>query len=169
MMNYSSSGSIRNAAVVNAVDRGAVAVILVRAESNSAPPGPFSLSTPQPDVPVVGGGSAHRVWINDLLAAGPLTLTIATNRYVGLEGANVIGVRHAVNDPEGKTAPIVMIGAHIDSVLGGPGAHDNATGPAASLEVARVLSQYALDKEIRFGGYGNEEGGLRGSRAYVAS
>jgi hypothetical protein len=169
MVNYSSSGSIRNAAVVNSVNRGAVAIILIQTGANSAPPGPFSLLTPQPDVPVVGGGSAHRVWINDLLAAGPLTLTIATNRYVGLEGANVIGVRHAVNDPEGTTAPIVMVGAHIDSVLGGPGAHDNATGPAAALEIARVLSQYALDKEIRFGGYGNEEGGLRGSRAYVAT
>ena len=32
-----------------------------------------------------------------------------------------------------------------------------------------MLSGYALDKEIRIGGYGNEEGGLRGSAAYVAS
>jgi hypothetical protein len=167
LMDYSTSSTPRNTAVVNAVSLGAAGVILADTRSNRAPPS-FSLTTPQPDIPVVGGGTAHGDWIRELIAAGPLTLRIATNRYVGVPGVNMIAVRHAVNDPDG-TAPIVMVGSHFDSVLGGPGADDNASGTGIYMEVARVLSGYALDKEIRIGGYGNEEGGMRGSRAYVAS
>ena len=61
------------------------------------------------------------------------------------------------------------MGAHIDSVLGAPGAHDDASGNGATMEMARVLSQFPLDKEIRVGGFGGEEDGLVGARAYVAN
>ena len=50
----------------------------------------------------------------------------------------VVGRRFAVGDPTGTTAPIVMVGAHIDSVLGAPGAHDDASGNGVSMEIARV-------------------------------
>ncbi|MFJ2031831.1 PxKF domain-containing protein [Streptosporangium sp. NPDC087985] len=166
LMDYSTTATVRNTAVVNAVGRGAIAVILAYATGNSAPPS-FTLTTPQPGLPVVGGGTAHNTWIRDLLAKGPLTLKIATNEYVTPMGNNVIGIRHAVGDPTGTTAPIVMVGAHIDTVLGAPGAHDDASGNGVSLEVARVLSQYPLDKELRIGGFGGEEGGLLGAKAYV--
>jgi hypothetical protein len=168
MMNYSGTASTRNTAVVNAVSRGAVGVILVQTNANAAPPGNFTLSTPQPDVPVVGGGRAHLDWINSLLNQGPLTLTITTHRYVNPPIINVVGVKRAVSDPEG-TAPIIMVGGHIDSVLGAPGASDNASGSSAAIEIARVLSQYELDKEIRIGGWGAEESGLLGANRYVAT
>ncbi len=166
LMDYSATASVRNTAVVNAVSQGAVAVILAYATGNNAPPS-FTLTTAQPNIPVMGGGSAHYTWIKDLLDKGPLTLWIATNQYVNPMGTNVIGIRHAVGDPDGTKAPIVMVGAHIDSVLGAPGAHDDASGNGVSLEIARVLSQYPLDKELRIGGFGGEEGGLLGARAYV--
>ena len=166
LMDYSTTAAVRNTAVANAVSHGAIAVILAYPTGNSAPPS-FTLTTPQPEIPVIGGGSAHSTWIRDLLAKGPLTLTIATNEYANPMGTNVIGIRHAVGDPTGTTAPIVMVGAHIDSVLGAPGAHDDASGNGVSLEVARVLSQYPLDKELRIGGFGGEEGGLLGAKAYV--
>lgn len=54
-------------------------------------------------------------------------------------------------------------------MLGAPGAHDDATGNGATMEMARVLSQFPLDKEIRIGGFGGEEDGLVGARAYVAT
>ena len=75
----------------------------------------------------------------------------------------VVGRRLAVGDPTGTTAPIVMVGAHIDSVLGAPGAHDDASGNGVSMEIARVVSKLPLDKEIRIGGFGGEEDGLTGS------
>ncbi|GII63235.1 hypothetical protein Skr01_33200 [Sphaerisporangium krabiense] len=166
LMDYSTTASVRNTAVVNAVSQGAAAVILAYPTGNSAPPS-FTLTTAQPNIPVMGGGSAHHTWIKDLLDKGPLTLRVATNQYPTPMGTNVIGIRHAVGDPDGTKAPIVMVGAHIDSVLGAPGAHDDASGNGVSLEVARVLSQYPLDKELRIGGFGGEEGGLLGARAYV--
>ena len=169
MMDYSSNATTRNTAVVNAVSRGAVGVILAQTASNAAPPNAFSLTTPQPNVPVVGGGRAHGDWIKALIAGGPLTLRIATFSYPNPQGTNVVGIRHAVNDPTGTTAPVIMVGGHIDGVLGAPAAHDNGTGPSTAVEVGRVLSQYALDKEIRVVGYGGEEIGMNGSKAYVAS
>jgi hypothetical protein len=167
LMDYSTNATTRNNAVTAAVAQGAVAVILANATGTGAPPS-FTLTTAR-DMPILGGGAAHSTWIRELLAQGPLTLRIATNRYVTPMGTNVIATRHAVNDPTGTTAPIVMVGAHIDSVLGAPGAHDDASGNGVSLEIARVLSQYPLDKELRIGGFGGEEGGLLGARAYAAT
>ena len=168
MMDYTTNAANRNTAVSNAVTRGAVAVILAHTGNLAAPPA-FTLQTPQPTVPVVGGGRAHGDWIKELLAGGPLRLRIATNRYVTPMGSNVIGIRKAVGDPEGDSAPIVMAGAHIDTVLGAPGAHDDGSGNGTTMEIARVISQFPTDKEIRIGGFGGEEGGLLGASAYVAT
>ena len=168
LVNYGSTAAARNTAAANAVAKGAVAVILAQTSANAAPP-TVTLTTAQPTVPILGAGTAHGDWIRGLLAAGPLTLSLVSNEYVSPMGTNVIGIRHAVGDPDGSTAPIVMVGAHIDSVLGAPGAHDDASGNGVSLEFARVISQYPLDKEIRIGGFGGEEGGLLGAKAYVAT
>ena len=50
-------------------------------------------------------------------------------------------VRNLVVERRGSTKPdeIVVVGAHYDSVMGSPGANDNATGVAALLEIARAL------------------------------
>ena len=167
LMDQGANTAARTAQVANAVAAGAVGVILGNTGNNAAPTTTITLTTPQPTIPVLGGGRAHLDWIKGLLAAGPLTLKLATNSYVNHPRTNVIAIRHAVGDPTGVSAPIVSIGAHIDSVLGAPGAHDDATGNGATIEIARVLSQLPLDKEIRVGGFGGEEDGLVGARAYV--
>ena len=86
----------------------------------------------------MGGGRAHLDWIKGLLAAGPLTLRLATLNNVNYLRTNVIGVPHAVGDPTGTKAPIVMVGAHIDTVLGAPGADDDGSGNGVAQEIARV-------------------------------
>jgi hypothetical protein len=53
--------------------------------------------------------------------------------------------------------PGVVIGAHYDSVEGSPGANDNATGVAAVLELARLLSTKRFATTIRFVAFANEE------------
>ncbi len=156
----------RAAAVDALVAAGAVAVIIAPATGNSAPL-TINISGASYDVPVLGGGAAHHRWLTQVLAEDALTLTITSHEYTDFRGVNVIGTRKAVGDPEGDTAPIVMIGGHIDSVVGSPGAHDDASGTATAWEVARVVSEYPTDKEIRIGGFGGEEFGLLGSRAYV--
>jgi Zn-dependent M28 family amino/carboxypeptidase len=167
LMDQAGTTAARSTQVANAVAAGAVGVILGNTAANAAPTTTITLNPTQPTIPVLGGGRAHLDWIKGLLAAGPLTLSVVTNSYVNHPRTNVIGIRHAANDPTGSTAPIVSMGAHIDSVLGAPGAHDDATGNGATMEIARVLSQLPLDKEIRVGGFGGEEDGLVGARAYV--
>jgi Zn-dependent M28 family amino/carboxypeptidase len=52
---------------------------------------------------------------------------------------------------------IIIIGAHYDSVLGSPGANDNATGVAAALEIARRLAGRRLARTVRIVAFVNEE------------
>ncbi len=52
---------------------------------------------------------------------------------------------------------VVVVGAHYDSVHGSPGANDNATGVAAVLELARLLSGRALPRTVRLVAFVNEE------------
>ncbi len=73
-------------------------------------------------------------------------------------------------------APLVLVGAHYDSVKGSPGADDNASGVAALLEVARAFAESpsalaANDPRVhvQFVAFDQEELGLLGSRAYCRS
>ncbi len=79
---------------------------------------------------------------------------------------------------EGITSPnsIYVMGAHYDSIIGddgsystAPGANDNASGVAATLEVARVLKQqgFAPKSTIEFVAFAAEEFGLYGSDDYA--
>ena len=169
LMDQGTTAALRGGQVARALADGAVGVVLGNTNANSAPTANLSLDPVAPTIPVAGGGRAHLDWMKGLLAAGPLTLRLATNSYVNYPRTNVIGIRKAVGDPTGTTAPIISIGAHIDSVLGAPGAHDDASGNGASMEIARVLSQLPLDKEVRVVGFGGEEDGLVGARFYVDS
>ena len=54
-------------------------------------------------------------------------------------------------------AEIVVVGAHYDTVVGCPGANDNATGVAAVLELARRFSGRRQPRTIRFVAFVNEE------------
>ncbi len=73
---------------------------------------------------------------------------------------------------------IFIICAHYDTQAGrepnwnplastAPGANNNGTGVAAMLEIARLLSRYEYDHELRFVALGGEELGSLGSRFYV--
>ena len=63
---------------------------------------------------------------------------------------------------------VVMAGAHLDSVLAGPGINDNGSGSAALLEVAQNLGNHRPRNTLRFAWWGAEEAGLVGSTAWVA-
>lgn len=69
---------------------------------------------------------------------------------------------------------IYILGAHYDSTSRdtdrfetAPGADDNASGVAAVLEVARILSQYSFPHTLRFVNFAGEEQFLLGSSAYA--
>src|SRR5262245_5503828 len=55
------------------------------------------------------------------------------------------------SSPTQQRRRLVVIGAHYDSVMGAPGANDNASGVAALLELAGLLEDMktAVDREVR--------------------
>lgn len=88
-------------------------------------------------------------------------LTI-TDQVYSAGGRNVIAVQ------EGKTNPndIYIICAHYDSVANYC-ADDNASGTAAVLEVARILSTQCVDNTIVYALWDEEEIGLLGADYYA--
>jgi hypothetical protein len=63
---------------------------------------------------------------------------------------------------------VVMAGAHLDSVIEGPGINDNGSGSAALLETALSMANLNPQNTLRFGWWAGEEQGLVGSADYVA-
>jgi N-acetylated-alpha-linked acidic dipeptidase len=69
----------------------------------------------------------------------------------------------------GATDRVVMAGAHLDSVMDGPGINDNASSAAALLETAKRLAPYQdrVRNKVRFAWWGAEELIDVGSTYYV--
>jgi Zn-dependent M28 family amino/carboxypeptidase len=59
--------------------------------------------------------------------------------------------------PGAAPEEIVVVGAHYDTVAGGPGANDNASGIAALLEIARLLAGKSHARTLRLVAFVNEE------------
>ena len=57
----------------------------------------------------------------------------------------------------GRSAEVILVGAHYDSVIGAPGANDNGTGVAAVLALARRFSGKPCARTLRFVAFVNEE------------
>ena len=116
------------------------------------------------DMPVLGLAYAQGMWLKEMLEEDTVEIDIQTWHYEDLTSQNVVGIKPA----KAEDAPVVVIGAHYDSVVGAPGANDNGTGTAVTMELARVLDKFNTDGyEIRFGLWGSEERGLLGARHYV--
>lgn len=99
---------------------------------------------------------------------------MAADSLAGTQGFNVLGM---IDNPGDE---IVVIGAHFDHLgMGGTssldrsepaihnGADDNASGTAALLQLARILSTKKLNKDILFFAISGEEKGLWGSNYFV--
>jgi Zn-dependent M28 family amino/carboxypeptidase len=126
-------------------------------------------SFPQ-DVPVIEmsaeAGAALVEYIEAEAAAGrQVTLTVTTSTVSEVrQSENVIA-----QTTTGRTDRVVVSGAHLDSVLEGPGINDNGSGSAAQLEVALQMAELGIEpvNQVRFIWFGAEEAGLVGSQYYV--
>jgi len=67
---------------------------------------------------------------------------------------NIIARPHSIPTKESKD--IIVIGAHYDSCFN-PGADDNASGVAGTLELARLFKDVNLNTQIQFVAFTNEE------------
>jgi hypothetical protein len=100
-----------------------------------------------------------------------MTLPLTAVREV--EGVNVIGLLRGADPDLSRRA--VLVGGHLDGVGTDPdgtvfpGANDNASGPAVTIEVARALAAKRLDlrRSVVFVAFAGEEEGLLGSEAYA--
>ena len=84
--------------------------------------------------------------------------------------ANLVATREG----GARRSEILMIGAHYDSVIGCPGANDNASGIAALLEISRMFQTVEPNLTVRFVAFVNEEppffmSGEQGSMAYASA
>ena len=143
----------------NAANAGAVALLVFNSE-----PGLFdgTLGDPQASsIPVAGIDGT----VGPELAAASgsiVELELATQRKRSTS-------QNVVADTQPGARRVLLVGAHLDSVLVGPGINDNATGVAALLEIARVARKRYPELAVRFAFWGAEELGLFGSSAYAES
>lgn len=86
----------------------------------------------------------------------------------GANSRNIIGIQKGESDPNS----FIIIGAHYDSysydINYAPGADDNASGTAAVMEAATILSKYNFDFSIKYIAFAAEEIGLKGSNYYAS-
>jgi Zn-dependent M28 family amino/carboxypeptidase len=143
----------------NAAAAGATAALIFNTEQ-----GPFDGT--------LGGPHAARIPVAAIAGALGSELAESQNTIFELElVARNVGSssQNVVADVRPGARRVLVVGAHLDSVLAGPGINDNATGATALLEMARVVRARFPGLAVRFAFWGAEEAGLFGSRAYVST
>ena len=145
----------------NAEAAGAAAAIVF----NEGQPGRTAtvagtLGAPGITIPVLGTSFA----IGEEWATTPgTTLHVKTETESEIRQTWNIFAETAVGNPDN----VVMVGAHLDSVVAGPGINDDGSGSASILEVAQQLAKVKPFNKVRFAWWGAEELGLLGSTHYV--
>jgi Zn-dependent M28 family amino/carboxypeptidase len=111
------------------------------------------------------GGTQHdlaQTNIYNAFSGFGLTTSLDPFTYNTSTYYNVVGLKPGTTNP----TSYYIVGAHYDSV-NNPGADDDASGVAAVMEAARVLSPYQFAYSILFIAFDREEQGLIGSTAYA--
>ena len=101
-------------------------------------------------------------YIEREFASYRLSVESDTFTHLGRSYRNIIGRA----GPE-SSAPLIILGAHFDSVEGTPGADDNASGVAVLLEAARILSGLRLRSPVLFSAFNLEELNMIGSAHFA--
>ena len=106
---------------------------------------------------------AHHQDVQDLCAErfGALGFTVERYRYG--DGVDVIGTLAGTSRPN----EIVIVSAHYDTIMGGDGADDNASGVAAVLESARLLATGKHERTLVAACWDEEEPAETGSYRYA--
>lgn len=97
--------------------------------------------------------AAAREYIAAQFRACGLEPKLETFEVGGVACSNVVAeVRGST-----RAGELVLLGAHYDSVVGSPGANDNASGTAALLGLARRFARESPARTLRFAAFVNEE------------
>lgn len=103
--------------------------------------------------PEANRATAH--WIADQLKLWGYEVTFQGRYY------NVVALPRVIG------GPLILVGAHFDSVANTPGADDNASAVAAMLAVAKCFAGHSIANHIGFVSFNCEEDGLLGSADFV--
>lgn len=117
-------------------------------------------------IPALGTSFA----VGDELAgqAGAVVHITTSTKITSKTSSNVIADLAPKNAK--KAGKVVLAGAHLDSVMEGPGINDNGSGSATILEIAEEMAEDKAPRNpVRFAFWGAEEAGLVGSTEYVAA
>lgn len=147
-----------------AAQAGAAAVLLYDVPTGS-PAFVGAVTDPTGTVPIAVISEPEATALLDAMDEGEVELRVdlqTTSREV--ETMNVIADWPLTR----PGAPLVMIGAHLDSVAAGPGSNDNASGVALVLALAETLVQHGNPAGLRIGLWSAEEFGLYGSIHHVS-
>ncbi|KAA0003674.1 MAG: M20/M25/M40 family metallo-hydrolase [Thermoplasmata archaeon] len=83
--------------------------------------------------------------------------------YAGFKSQNVVATLNGTSQDN----KIFIMSAHYDTYPNSPGADDDASGVAAVLASAKIMSQYDFDHTIKFIAFSGEEVGAYGSFTYA--
>jgi hypothetical protein len=158
--------------------RGSFVLIPARQEGSNAPEPPFgerALATVHALADEIGsrpaGTDAERQaasYLATQLETAGYAVDVEPFDYRVTAGSGTSQNVVAQSPAEDPTAPLVVIGAHYDSVPQGPGANDNGSGTATMIELARELAHSPVPNvAVRYVAFGAEEIGLLGSKDYV--
>lgn len=92
-------------------------------------------------------------YITEVFTANKWNIRKESITFDGVEMQNIEAEKRGTTKPD----EIIVVGAHYDTVYGSPGADDNASGVAALLELARLLSDSVQGRTLRLVAFANEE------------
>ena len=119
-------------------------------------------------IPVLQVGRA----VADAVGNTRVHMRVVTIPLQTVDAYNIVGLLRGSGD---DSARAVMVGGHLDGLGRGPdgvvfpGANDNGSGVAITIEVARAMAAHRSDlkRSVVFVAFAGEEEGYLGSRAYV--
>jgi Zn-dependent M28 family amino/carboxypeptidase len=118
------------------------------------------------DIPVLGLSFADGEALYQATQEGEVIVRVFadTETILDAKTSNVVATSRT-GDPE----HVLVVGAHLDSVVEGPGINDNGSGTSTILEIAEEMAELnaPLRQKVRFAFWGAEEAGLLGSQHYV--
>jgi hypothetical protein len=153
--------------VGNAASAGAAAVLVFN-DGSPGHEGPLEATLLHPaSLPALSLANGLGERLVRLATRGPVRVHVSTAfEAVQRETANVLA-----DLPGATDEPPILLGAHLDSIVSGPGINDNGSGVATLIEIASQARRLGLrpQRPVRFAFWAAEEVGLVGSTRYVES
>lgn len=97
--------------------------------------------------------NAKKAFLDNALTQAGYPVTRQDYQVDGKTYTNLIVEKRGTEHPN----EVIIIGAHYDAAFTSPGANDNATGAAATLELAKRFAEKSPKRTVRFVEFTNEE------------